>query len=83
MVLIYGLTHHPFINDKQNLVNSGSWVKDATPYNTYVEISDGRPRLFVYEGEEIMERISIDLPPTHKNQLDGPLIKGSFPQNVK
>ena len=54
--LIFGHTHHPFINTEENLVNSGSWVNEATPHNTYVELEKGRPRLFVYGGGEIKER---------------------------
>jgi UDP-2,3-diacylglucosamine pyrophosphatase LpxH len=68
MILIYGHTHHPFINDKENLVNSGSWVKEADPHNTYVEISNGRPRLFVYGGEEIKERQTIDRTSSSQDQ---------------
>ena len=39
-----------------DVVNTGSWVTDATTRNTYVVLEHGKPRLFVYEGEEIMER---------------------------
>jgi len=59
-ILIYGHTHHPFINDKENLVNTGSWMKSVIPHNTYVEISDGKARLFVYGGQEIKERPRIE-----------------------
>lgn len=52
-VLVFGHTHHPFITKSRELVNCGSWVKDAPVHNTYVEISDGTPRLLVYEGNEI------------------------------
>ena len=55
-VLIFGHTHFPFINKAENLVNSGSWVTDATIHNTYVELSGGKPRLFVFGGNEITER---------------------------
>jgi len=55
-VLVFGHTHHPFINDEENLVNTGSWVNDSIPHNTYLEILDGVPRLFVYGGKEIKER---------------------------
>jgi UDP-2,3-diacylglucosamine pyrophosphatase LpxH len=58
-LLIFGHTHHPFINQGENLVNTGSWVKDATPHNTYVELEGGRPRLFVFGGEEIKDRQEI------------------------
>jgi UDP-2,3-diacylglucosamine pyrophosphatase LpxH len=55
-VLIFGHTHNPFICEGENLVNSGSWVKEGNPHNTYVVLQGGRPRLFVYGGEEIKER---------------------------
>jgi len=57
-VLVFGHTHVPFINKTENVVNTGSWVKDADPHGTYVELSEGKPRLFVF-GEpphEITER---------------------------
>lgn len=58
-ILVFGHTHHPFVNSKEDLVNSGSWVKDATPHNTYVVLENGKPHLFVYGGEEIHERLDI------------------------
>ena len=54
--LLFGHTHHPFISQGEGLVNTGSWVSDANPHNTYVVLEGGRPRLFVYGGEEITER---------------------------
>ena len=56
-VLIFGHTHVPFVNKAENVANTGSWVKDSTIYNTYVELSGGKPRLFVFGGNEITERI--------------------------
>ena len=55
-VLIFGHTHVPFVNKSENVVNTGSWVKDAAIHNTYVELSDGKPKLFVFGGQEITER---------------------------
>ncbi|MGP8070480.1 MAG: UDP-2,3-diacylglucosamine diphosphatase [Candidatus Bathyarchaeia archaeon] len=55
-VLVFGHTHVPFINKAENVANTGSWVKDSNPYNTYVELTDGKPRLFVFGGQEITER---------------------------
>ena len=55
-VLIFGHTHVPFVNKAENVANTGSWVKDAAIYNTYVELSGGKPRLFVFGGHEITER---------------------------
>ncbi len=55
-ILVFGHTHFPFMNKAENVVNSGSWVKDAAITNTYVELSGGKPRLFVFGGQEITER---------------------------
>jgi UDP-2,3-diacylglucosamine pyrophosphatase LpxH len=55
-VLIFGHTHVPFVTKAENVVNSGSWVKDAPIHNTYVELSGGKPRLFVFGGQEITDR---------------------------
>jgi len=59
-ILVFGHTHLPFINKQENVVNSGSWVTDAAVRNTYVELSEGKPRLFVFGKGEILERV--DLP---------------------
>ncbi len=57
-VLIFGHTHVPFVNKEENVANCGSWVKDANPYDTYVELSDGKPRLYIFspQKQEITER---------------------------
>ena len=57
-VLIFGHTHVPFMNKNENVVNTGSWVKDSNPYDTYVELTDGKPHLFIYgpQRQEITER---------------------------
>ena len=55
-VLIFGHTHVPFINKAENVANTGSWVKDSPIHNTYVELTDGKPKLFVFGGQEITER---------------------------
>jgi UDP-2,3-diacylglucosamine pyrophosphatase LpxH len=55
-ILVFGHTHHPFINEAENVVNTGCWVKDSLVHNTYVELKGGKPRLFVFEGREITER---------------------------
>ena len=57
-VLIFGHTHVPFVNKEENVANCGSWVKDANPYDTYVELSDGKPRLYIFspQKKEITER---------------------------
>jgi UDP-2,3-diacylglucosamine pyrophosphatase LpxH len=58
-ILVFGHTHHPFINRAEDLVNTGSWVKDANPRNTYLELKGGKARLFIFKGEEIKERQEI------------------------
>jgi UDP-2,3-diacylglucosamine pyrophosphatase LpxH len=55
-ILVFGHTHRPFVNKRENVVNSGSWVTDALIHNTYVELEDGKPRLFVFPGQEITDR---------------------------
>ena len=61
-VLIWGHTHVPFVNKAENVANTGSWVKDSAVYNTYVELSGGKPRLFVFGGQEITERTETPQP---------------------
>jgi UDP-2,3-diacylglucosamine pyrophosphatase LpxH len=57
-ILIFGHTHIPFINKAENVVNTGSWVKDSDPHDTYVELVAGKPRLFIFgpPRQEITER---------------------------
>jgi len=57
-VLIFGHTHVPFMNKAENVVNTGSWVKDSKPYDTYVELVGGKPHLYVFgpPKQEITER---------------------------
>ena len=56
-VLVFGHTHRPFVNKEQNLANTGSWITTSPIHNTYVRLENGKPRLFVYGGEEVTERI--------------------------
>ena len=58
-IYIFGHTHHPFISSKETVVNSGSWVNDASPHNTYVELIAGKPRLFIFGQGEVLERKEI------------------------
>jgi UDP-2,3-diacylglucosamine pyrophosphatase LpxH len=58
-VLVFGHTHRPFVNKAESVVNSGSWVTDASPHNTYVRIEAGKPRLFIYRGDEITQRVEL------------------------
>jgi UDP-2,3-diacylglucosamine pyrophosphatase LpxH len=55
-VLVFGHTHRPFINRKENVANSGSWVTDSPIHNTYLRLEGRKPRLFVFGGQEITER---------------------------
>jgi UDP-2,3-diacylglucosamine pyrophosphatase LpxH len=55
-VLVFGHTHRPYLNKAGNVANTGSWVTTAPIHNTYVRLEGGRPRLFVFEGQEITER---------------------------
>jgi len=57
-ILVFGHTHVPFMNKAENVVNTGSWVKDSNPYDTYLELSAGKPRLFIYgdQPREITDR---------------------------
>ena len=61
-VLVFGHTHVPFVNKAENVVNTGSWVKDAAIHNTYVELTGGKPRLFVFGGQEVTERTETSQP---------------------
>jgi UDP-2,3-diacylglucosamine pyrophosphatase LpxH len=57
-ILVFGHTHKPFVNATETVVNTGSWVTDAAyAHNTYVELSGGKPRLFVFGGQEITQKI--------------------------
>jgi predicted phosphodiesterase len=56
-VLVFGHTHRPFVDKDENLVNSGSWINSSPVHNTYVRVENGKPQLFVFEGQEITERI--------------------------
>jgi UDP-2,3-diacylglucosamine pyrophosphatase LpxH len=41
-ILVFGHTHKPFVDNKNKVVNSGSWVNNAQEYNTYIEIEAGQ-----------------------------------------
>ncbi len=56
-ILVFGHTHKPFINEKENVVNLGSWVKDAQIQNTYLEIKNGGMALKKFQSGEITERL--------------------------
>jgi UDP-2,3-diacylglucosamine pyrophosphatase LpxH len=57
-LLVFGHTHKPFINKKENVANTGSWTSGDELHNTYVELQDGTPRLFEFPGQkEVKDRI--------------------------
>ena len=58
-ILVFGHTHHPFINEAETVANTGCWVKDSPVHNTFVELSGGKPKLSIFEGREITERAQI------------------------
>jgi UDP-2,3-diacylglucosamine pyrophosphatase LpxH len=58
-VLIFGHTHRPFVNKAENAANTGSWLTTAPIHNTFVRLEGGKPRLFVFEGQEVTERAEI------------------------
>ena len=55
-ILVFGHTHHPFINEAEDVVNAGCWATDSTVHNTVVELSGGKSKLSVFVGNEITER---------------------------
>lgn len=55
-VLVFGHTHEPFINEKENVVNLGSWVKESPVHNTYLEVKNGSMALKIFPDGEITER---------------------------
>jgi UDP-2,3-diacylglucosamine pyrophosphatase LpxH len=61
-ILIFGHTHHPFVNEKKNVVNTGSWVKeeDSSYHNTYVRLEPTGPRVFAVGIGEITDKIRKD-----------------------
>lgn len=49
--LVFGHTHRPFVSKDRRLVNTGSWVKDATIFNTFVELDGKDVKLFQFRSE--------------------------------
>ena len=37
---------------RTNVANCGSWVKDAWTYDTYAELTEGKPHLFNFPRKE-------------------------------
>jgi UDP-2,3-diacylglucosamine pyrophosphatase LpxH len=58
-LLVFGHTHHAFVGAREDILNTGSWVTDSPVYKTYAVIEAGKPKLFVYGGGEITDRLDI------------------------
>ena len=56
-ILVFGHTHRPFVNKKENVVNTGSWVKDARVHNTFAELLADKISLNIFGGSEVTERV--------------------------
>jgi predicted phosphodiesterase len=54
-ILVFGHTHRSFVNKKENVVNTGSWVSESRTPNTYVELHPEGISLKIFKGE-ITER---------------------------
>ncbi len=58
-ILIFGHTHRPFISDNGRLANSGSWVREATITNTFLELDgSGEARLFSFKDAKNISEIN-------------------------
>ncbi|MDA4117343.1 MAG: metallophosphoesterase [Thaumarchaeota archaeon] len=68
-ILVFGHTHRPFVSADGNVVNTGSWVKDAPVHGTYIELDGAQARLFVFGGQEVTERTPVPNP--RKNMVVG------------
>ncbi len=56
-ILVFGHTHRPFVNQKENVVNTGSWVMNERVHNTFAELLPDKVSLKVFRGSEITERV--------------------------
>jgi UDP-2,3-diacylglucosamine pyrophosphatase LpxH len=50
--LIFGHTHRPLVSSDHKLVNTGSWVSDAQPSNTFVEIDGDQIKLCQFKNKD-------------------------------
>jgi UDP-2,3-diacylglucosamine pyrophosphatase LpxH len=53
--LIFGHTHRPFLAGNNKVINSGSWVKDSTIYDTYVVIDKDEIMLKQWNNSQIKD----------------------------
>jgi UDP-2,3-diacylglucosamine pyrophosphatase LpxH len=54
--IVYGHTHQPFIDLKKRVANTGSWIKGASPSNTYFEFARWPPQVIPFKGEPLETR---------------------------
>lgn len=54
--IVYGHTHHPFIDLEKRVANTGSWIKGASPSNTYFEFTSWPPQVKRFKGEPLETR---------------------------
>jgi UDP-2,3-diacylglucosamine pyrophosphatase LpxH len=56
-ILVFGHTHHPFLNAAKNVANSGSWVSNETTTNTYVELEGKQVRIMQQGSGDITSQV--------------------------
>ena len=52
-ILIYGHTHHPYIDEKE--ANAGCWIGDSPLSNSYLTIEDGEIALHYWKTEKVIQ----------------------------
>ena len=51
-ILIYGHTHHPYIDERE--ANAGCWIRDSQMSNSYLTIEDGEIALHYWRTQEVI-----------------------------
>ena len=54
--IVFGHTHKPFIDVERRVANTGSWIKGASPSNTYFEFARWPPQVKRFRGEPLEPR---------------------------
>jgi UDP-2,3-diacylglucosamine pyrophosphatase LpxH len=54
--IVFGHTHKPFIDVEKRVANTGSWIKGASPSNTYFEFARWPPQVIRFKGEPLEPR---------------------------
>ena len=57
-VLVFGHTHVPFVTPDKRMINTGSWIKEESVFNTYAEIDGKNVRLMQYRKGDISEFVT-------------------------